>query len=71
MKTCGTCRWYHLDPKNLKQGHCHRYPPAAQGFPANNGRVIEVSTVPLVNVAYGCGEHQARIVEGAGALGAA
>lgn len=32
-EVCGNCLHYIVDPGNVKQGICHRYPPNAQAIP--------------------------------------
>lgn len=55
---CASCRHFHVDAKNLKQGHCTRFPPVAQALASPRG-VVEMSIVPTVNRDFGCGEHSA------------
>lgn len=62
---CGTCTWYDLDPKNLKQGVCVRFPPRGQAIHLGNGRMVEGSTLPTVKVDFGCGEHRLKLVDAA------
>ena len=58
-KKCPSCHWFHVDARNLKQGHCHRYPPHTTAVVIGN-RVAEMSIVAVVNAGYGCGEHAPR-----------
>jgi hypothetical protein len=57
---CSSCRHFHVDAKNLKQGKCIRFPPQAFAVAMPNGRgMVEGSIVPTVQRDYGCGEHSA------------
>lgn len=55
---CASCHFFHVDAKNLKQGHCSRFPPVPFALASPRG-VAEMSMVPTVNRDYGCGEHRA------------
>lgn len=54
--TCASCRHFHVDARNMKQGHCQAHPPQATPVVTPRG-VMEMSIVPIVNRAYTCGEH--------------
>ena len=57
---CAACTYYHLDPKDMSRGHCHRYPPVGWAHFVPGKGLLEGATVAMVHKGFGCGEWRAR-----------
>lgn len=66
--TCETCRWWEIGHGTIKSGvplsaigTCHRYPPTAVVWPADNlQEAVEGSIFPYTQSYDVCGEHEPR-----------
>lgn len=63
LPTCGRCAFYLLDPRNLKQGLCRRFPPQYSAVATPRG-IVEMVAFPAVHVDMpGCGEFKAKFAQ--------
>lgn len=57
-KACGNCKNYVMDPTNMNQGNCTRYPPHMTMVVVPGGGVAKFTGYPEVKqVGVPCGEH--------------
>ena len=58
--TCSDCKYYRVDPSNLKQGLCFRYPPTMSVVPQMTPGGVAMTKMssypPVTGTMEACGE---------------
>ncbi len=59
--TCGSCKHFKSDPRNLQMGHCRRFPPVAMPLPNPRGGIMSWGDFAPVNREQSCGEYAVKV----------
>lgn len=58
--TCANCKFFSIDPQDVRQGNCRRFPPKIIALPSRGGVSVN-GMFPPVNAGAFCGEHKPKM----------
>lgn len=59
---CNQCKYFEINLQDMKQGACHRFPPAWVIVPTPQG-LQQACALPLVLAEGACGEFRPKILQ--------